>query len=118
MAGQSGDEQVGTENSPKLRHNVFFWLNNPGSGEDRKRLIEGLSTLREIDVVRSLHIGVPADTERREAVDQSFDVSESMVFDSVADQKAYQDHPIHQKFVRECSHLWGRHVVYDSLDQP
>jgi hypothetical protein len=102
--------------SRKLRHVVFFWLNNPGSREDRERLIQGLSTLREIDVVRSLHIGIPAATEERAVVDRSFDVSELMIFDDEAGQKAYQDHPIHQKFVREYSHLWGKHVVYDTID--
>jgi hypothetical protein len=28
-------------------------------------------------------------------------------------QRAYQEHPIHQKFVADCSHLWERVVVYD-----
>jgi hypothetical protein len=100
----------------KLRHVVFFWLKNAGSVDDRDRLIAGLSTLREIEVIRSLHIGVPASTEQRSAVDHSFDVSETMTFDNVEDQKAYQDHPIHQQFVRECSHLWGKHIVYDMFD--
>jgi hypothetical protein len=36
-----------------------------------------------------------------------------MVFDSLADQAAYQSHPIHQRFVETCSHLWSKVVVYD-----
>ena len=104
------------ETSRKLRHTVFFWLNNGGSREDRDKLIEGLATLREIEVVRSLHIGVPAATEERQVVDRSFDVAELMIFDNEADQRAYQEHPIHLKFVRDYSHLWGKHVVYDTID--
>ncbi|HEU0111987.1 MAG TPA: Dabb family protein, partial [Flavisolibacter sp.] len=30
-------------------------------------------------------------------------------------QKTYQDHPIHKKFVEDCSHLWEKVVVYDML---
>jgi len=64
--------------------------------------------------VRDLRIGLPAGTEARDVVDASFDVSELMVFDSLADQKAYQDHPVHQAFVAQCSHLWTKVVVYDA----
>jgi Stress responsive A/B Barrel Domain len=101
--------------SVKLVHHVFFSLKNAGSAEDREQLISGLRTLGGIDVVRGLHIGVPAPTEQRDVVDSSYDVSELMFFDSVADQKIYQDHPVHQAFVAKCSHLWGKVVVYDTL---
>lgn len=99
----------------KLVHHVFFWLKNPGSAEDRSQLITGLKTLRQLEMVRSIHIGVPAPTEKRDVVDNSYDVSELMTFDTVADQKAYQDHPIHQAFVAKCGHLWSKVVVYDVM---
>ncbi|WP_423606639.1 Dabb family protein [Sphingomonas sp. MS122] len=98
-----------------LVHHVLFWLNNPGSAEDREQLITGLRTLAGIDVIRGLHIGVPASTEKRDVVDGSYDVSELMFFDSLADQKTYQDHPIHQAFVAKYSHLWRKVIVYDTL---
>lgn len=96
-----------------ITHLVLFWLNNPQSNEDRAKLIEGLRSLEAIEVVRSLHVGVPAATEARDAVDHSFAVSEILTFGNTADQLAYQQHPIHQAFVANHSHLWGRHVVYD-----
>ena len=99
-----------------LIHHALFWLKNPDSTQDRERLIAGLKTLRGVPVIRELHIGLPASTEKRDVVDASYDVSEVMRFDSIADQKAYQDHPIHQAFVAECGHLWERVVVYDALD--
>jgi hypothetical protein len=102
-----------TTGAPKILHQVFFWLKRSGSAEDREQLIAGLRALARIDVVRSLQIGVPASTEQREVVDSSFDVSELMIFDSVADQKVYQDHPLHQEFISKCEHLWGKVVVYD-----
>lgn len=95
-------------------HHVFFWLKNPDSDEDREALIAGLKTLKDIEVIRYLHIGVPAATDQRGAVDGSWDVSELMFFDSVEDEAIYQPHPIHQAFIAKCNHLWDRLVVYDS----
>lgn len=99
-----------------LIHHALFWLKNPESAQDRDRLIAGLKSLRGINVIRELHIGTPAATEKRDVVDASYDVSEVMRFDSLEDQKTYQDHPIHQAFVAECGHLWKRVVVYDAVD--
>lgn len=100
----------------KIRHIALFWLNNPESAEDRAMLAQGLETLREIEQVRKLHIGMPAQTDAREVVDHSWHISESMRFDSLADQAAYQDHPIHQAFIGRCGHLWKRVLVYDIAD--
>jgi hypothetical protein len=97
-------------------HHVFFWLKNPSSKEDLAKLIVGLKTLKSIKTIRRLHIGLPAATEERSVVDASYNVSELMFFDDLAGQKAYQDDPIHQKFIADCAHLWGKVVVYDSVD--
>ncbi len=101
--------------SSQVVHHVFFWLKNPGSETDRKQLIEGLDTLRAINEVKELLIGVPASTEKRDVVDNSFDVSELMYFESAAAQDAYQTHPVHNAFVEKYSYLWEKVVVYDML---
>lgn len=106
----------GINHSPKSNqviHHVFFWLKNPGNESDRQQLIEGLKTLKGIKEVKQLLIGTPASTEKREVVDNSFDVSELMYFDSAKDQDAYQVHPIHKAFVDKYSHLWAKVIVYD-----
>ena len=100
----------------QLAHHVFFWLKNPNSKEDLNRLLEGLRTLEKIESVRKIHIGVPASTEKRDVVDSSYSASELIFFDDVAGQDAYQVHPVHKKFVDQCSHLWQKVVVYDSMD--
>lgn len=97
-----------------LLHSVYFWLKNPDSAADKASLIAGLQRLSAIPSVRNLQIGVPASTEQRDVVDNSFQVSELMMFDDVAGQNAYQVHPLHQQFVAECAHLWQRVVVFDS----
>lgn len=100
----------------QLTHHVFFWLKNPNSKEDLNKLIEGLKTLEKIESVKKLYVGVPASTEKREVVDSSFSVSELMFFDDVEGQNIYQEHPIHKKFIEQCSHLWDKVIVYDSID--
>lgn len=99
-----------------LVHHVMFWLKNPGSAGDRDKLIAGLKSLHKIETIKFLHVGVPASTEKRDVVDNSFGVSELMFFDSEADQKTYQDHPLHQKFIQDHSHLWEKVIVYDSVN--
>jgi hypothetical protein len=98
---------------PPVVHHVFFWLKNPKSQEDLAKLLAGLRTLGGIETVKAIHVGVPAETEQRGVVDASYSASEILFFDDVAGQNAYQVHPIHQKFVADCQHLWERVVVYD-----
>jgi hypothetical protein len=78
---------------PKLVHHVFFWLKNPDSKEDLARLLQGLRTLSKIETVRASHFGVPASTEKRDVVDNSYSASEILFFDDTAGQKTYQDTP-------------------------
>ncbi len=100
---------------PQLVHQVYFWLKNPESEQDRQALIKGLKTLKGIDTVKRIQIGVPASTEKRAVADNSFQVSEMLLFDNVEGQNVYQVHPIHKQFVKDCEHLWRKVVVYDSI---
>ena len=104
-----------SENKKQLAHHVFFWLKNPGSKEDLNKLLEGLRKLEKIETIRSLHIGVPAATEKRPVIDASYSASELMFFDDLEGQYIYQEHPLHKQFIAECSHLWEKVVVYDSI---
>lgn len=108
-----GDELMTSKT--QLIHTAYFWLKNSDSIADRDQLIEGLQTLRQIPSVKTLHIGLPATTEKRDVVDNSFQVSELMMFDDLAGQSEYQAHPIHQAFVKNCSHLWSKVAVKDSI---
>ena len=111
----SANAGAAVTSDPKLVHHVFFWLKNPGSKEDLAKLLAGLRTLAAIESVRGAHFGVPASTEKRDVVDNSYSASEILFFDDTAGQKTYQDHPIHKQFVADCSHLWERVVVYDAM---
>jgi hypothetical protein len=102
------------EFSRQFVHHVYFWLHRPESAEDRARLIEGLRTLVGIKDIVLSHIGIPAGTSR-DVVDGSYAVSWLVIFDNRAAQDAYQADPVHLKFVEDCSRLWTRVVVYDSV---
>ena len=99
----------------KFIHHVYFWLKNPDSREDRAKLVEGLKKLSKVKTIKMFHIGQPADTNR-DVIDSSYAVSWFTLFNNAADQQSYQVDPIHLKFVEECSSLWSKVVVYDSVD--
>ncbi len=96
-------------------HHVYFWLKNPQSAEDKSRLIAGLEKLSRVKTIEMFHIGQPAGTNR-EVIDTSYSVSWLVIFKDKAAQDSYQVDPIHLKFVEECSVLWQKVVVYDSVD--
>jgi hypothetical protein len=115
VAATTAGASNAVSNYPKLVHHVFFWLKHPDSKEDLAKLLAGLRTLAKIETVRGVHFGVPASTEKRDVVDNSYSASEILFFDDAAGQKVYQDHPVHRQFVADCSHLWERVVVYDAI---
>jgi len=98
----------------KFIHHVYFWLKNPDSKEDRAKLVEGLKKLSKVKTIKMFHIGQPAPTNR-DVIERSYAISWFTLFDNAADQDSYQTDPIHLKFVEECSHLWSKVVVYDSI---
>jgi hypothetical protein len=100
---------------PIFIHHVYFWLNNPDSEEDKERLLDGLRKLSNVSTIKKFHIGVPAATNR-DVIDRSYAASWLAIFDDQSGQDSYQVDPIHLKFVEECSSLWIKVIVYDSVD--
>ncbi len=95
-------------------HHVFFWLKE-NNNSNRKQLVEGLKKLSSATTIRQFHIGIPANTNR-EVVENTYSVSWMIFFDTDADQESYQVDPIHLDFVKECSHLWNKVTVFDSVN--
>lgn len=117
IAGSAASQPHSTDmNAEKtFIHHVYFWLNNPESTQDLEQLIAGLKKLSKVSTIGSFHIGRPAPTNR-EVIDRSYAVSWCVFFNTAADQDSYQTDPIHLDFVKTCSHLWKKVVVYDSID--
>lgn len=95
-------------------HHVFFWLKNPESNEDLNQLIEGLQKLSKAPTIKDFHIGKPAQTTRG-VIDSSYSASWLLLFKNAEDQDLYQTDPIHLKFIDECSNLWNKVLVYDTV---
>ncbi len=95
-------------------HQVYVWLKNPDSEKDIKTLIDGMKKLAAVKTIRQYHIGVPVKSPR-DVVDSSYTVSWLVLFENKEDQDAYQVDPIHLAFVKECSPLWNKVVVHDSI---
>jgi hypothetical protein len=95
-------------------HHVFFWLKDPSSQQDLLELIEGLLKLSKVSTIKSFHIGKPAATNRS-VIDTTYAVSWLIAFETAAGQDSYQVDPIHLNFIKECSELWSKVVVYDAV---
>lgn len=95
-------------------HHVYFWLKRPVTVEVRSKFEKGLKALVKIESITGYHLGIPAGTTR-EVVDGSYTYSLLVIFKNRKDQDLYQIHPIHLKFINDCSALWEKVVVYDSI---
>src|ERR1044072_2501081 len=95
-------------------HHVFFWLKE-NDELNRNTLIEGLKKLSAVKTIRQFHIGIPANTNR-DVIENTYSVSWMICFDNAADQDSYQTDPIHLNFVKECSHLWHKVTVFDTIN--
>ena len=96
-------------------HHVYFWLKDPGNQESHHQLVAGLKKLSAASTIRAFHIGKPAGTSR-DVIENTYNVSWLVLFDGNEDQDTYQTDPIHLNFVEECSHLWTKVVVFDTVD--
>ncbi len=95
-------------------HHVYFWLKNPANQEDRQMLLNGIKTLIEIPSIQSYHLGISADTDRG-VIDNTYVFSWLTIFKDKTQEAIYQQDPIHLAFVQNCSHLWSKVIVYDSI---
>jgi Stress responsive A/B Barrel Domain len=96
-------------------HHVYFWLKNHDSAADKDKLVAGLKKLSTVKTIKSFHLGEPAATNR-DVIDRSYNISWCLFFSDKADQESYQADPIHLNFVKECSDLWTKVIVYDAED--
>jgi len=115
VAAMLGSQALAFANEKVFMHQVYFWLKNPDSEEDKEKLIEGLKRLTKVKIIRKHFIGLPSVADRG-VIDSTYSVSWLLFFKSKADEASYQKDPIHLKFVEECSPLWDKVLVYDSQE--
>jgi len=95
-------------------HIVFFWLVNDDQQTRKRFLAELRKFIDNVDVIRTRHIGSPADTDR-EVIDNSYSYCLALSFDSKKEHDIYQEHRLHKEFIERASPLWNRVLVYDSV---
>ncbi|KJD36140.1 stress responsive protein [Tamlana sedimentorum] len=100
----------------EFKHTVFFWLKNPDNKKDRDVFETSLFYfIKNSKFIKTKHIGIPAQTNR-EVIDSSYTYSLSLSFNNKEDHDKYQNESNHHKFLEECSKLWTKVVVYDSIN--
>ena len=100
-------------NQTMFSHIVVFWA-NPDKPNATEEILAGAEKyLRPVPGVRLFHCGKMATSPRADVVDQTYQVALNLTFDTKADQDAYQVHPSHLDFVKNCAPNWKRVVVYD-----
>ena len=67
-----------------------------------------------MDVIKTQHIGSPADTDRA-VIDNTYSYSLVLSFDSKKEHDIYQEHQFHKDFIANASELWTKVQVYDSV---
>lgn len=95
-------------------HVVNFWLKKDLNEKDKKNFIGFFEELRKIEVINTLNYGIPAKTNPRPVVDNSFDYTLIVTFKDLKDITIYETHPIHLKAIEKYQHLWTKVMVKDT----
>ncbi|MEM9918902.1 MAG: Dabb family protein [Bacteroidota bacterium] len=95
-------------------HTVFFWVKKDAPADLKASFEEGMKELAKTPSIYKLYYGPPAMTPR-EVVDNSYDYAWICHFKNKADHDAYQEDPIHLKFVDQYKDLWEKVQIYDNL---
>ncbi len=102
---------------PRFVHNVYFYLNENASEDQKQQLIADCKTLLgSVKTVRNLTVGLPAGTPR-EVVDNTYGVHLMVQFDDKAGHDFYQTAEEHLQFIERNKNTWKRVQIYDSLLQ-
>jgi hypothetical protein len=94
-------------------HVVLFWLKPDAPASARQQLLDDCrSLLAKIETLKFFDAGVPAMTPR-DVVDNSYHIGLLTVFADKQGHDVYQDHPLHQEFLKRNKANFGRVQVYD-----
>jgi hypothetical protein len=117
-ANYQGQSNKSGSNNKELEggffHIVFFWLIDKSPEVEKKFLKELKDFVKEVEEIKKVHIGPPADTDR-EVIDNTYSYSLVVTFDSKKEHDIYQEHAAHKRFIENASSLWSKVLVYDTV---
>ena len=98
-----------------LVHTVLFYF----KPETTEAQIEACASdaknlLTKIETVKELYIGSPANTEIRPVSVRDFELSLTVIFESLADHDVYQAHPLHDQFIANHKEIWDKVAVQNA----
>jgi hypothetical protein len=96
-----------------LIHNVYFWLTDDISTDQRHMFKEKLTALKNITAAEAVYVGTPAGTDRP-VVDRSYDYALTVVFKDIEAHDRYQEDPLHKDFLTNCSAMFEQVIIYDA----
>ncbi|MCU0417412.1 MAG: Dabb family protein [Cytophagaceae bacterium] len=97
-----------------LTHHVLFWLKSDLTSQQKEDFRNGLESLRTVETVQAMYIGVPAPIERA-VVDTTYTFSLVIVFNDLEGHDVYQVHPLHKAFLEAYRPFFEKVVIYDAI---
>lgn len=101
--------------NPKLMHTVYVWLKDDLDKDEMRAFLDDAMKIGDIESVARFRLGKAAKTEERAIVDNTYTIAMNIEFNSIQDQKAYQDDSIHVEFVKNNNDRWDKVIVYDNV---
>jgi hypothetical protein len=98
---------------PMVAHSVYFSLNDRSEAAVQSMLAACRKYLTGHKGTLFFACGTPNQQLTRPVNDRDFDVALHIVFDSKEAHDAYQDAPIHQRFINENKPNWRAVRVFD-----
>ncbi|MDD2760555.1 MAG: Dabb family protein [Methylomonas sp.] len=103
--------------APRLHHVAVVWLKAAGDEALRRQYVEASLSLAHLPGIVSYSAGTPAEVRRSRAnaaVDESYDVAISAVFENSEAYQAFLQHPDYVKLAQQVLRpLVDRYKVYD-----
>lgn len=96
-----------------LIHSVYFWFKPDADPALVARFEDGLQKLTAIPDIQAAHFGRPEATPKRPVIDDSYAWALIETFSDLAAHDRYQEHALHQQFLKEFSATWQKVQVYD-----
>lgn len=108
------DEVLAEEDSLEnpFIHSVYFWFKEGLSQEQLYSFYRDTEKLRQVEVVKALYTGEPANTTRP-IVERSYDFAVVVHFKDLAAHDAYQQDPIHLNLLEKHSDKWEKVMITD-----